>query len=61
MDIHATKQRLDVKNSDVSGSIFDDVNMSGCTVHNINLSGLRIDYANWLVCTSITQTWPEHL
>lgn len=43
MDIHEQKQRLDVKGSDVSGSTFEDVNMSGCNMHDINLSGLRID------------------
>ena len=46
MDIHHTKQRLDIKGSDVSGSIFDDVNMSGWTAHNVNMSGFRIDNAN---------------
>jgi uncharacterized protein YjbI with pentapeptide repeats len=47
MDIHDKAQmRLDVKNSDISGSAFDDVNMSGWTAHNVNMSGFRIDNAN---------------
>src|ERR1700753_1207284 len=46
MDIHHTKRRLDVRQSDISGSVFDDVNMSGCTAHNVNISGMRIDDAN---------------
>jgi uncharacterized protein YjbI with pentapeptide repeats len=47
MDIHdKTRMRLDVKNSDVSGSVFDDVNMSGWTAHNVNMSGFRIENAN---------------
>jgi uncharacterized protein YjbI with pentapeptide repeats len=47
MDIHdKARMRLDVKNSDLSGSTFDDVNMSGWTAHNVNMSGFRIDNAN---------------
>jgi Pentapeptide repeats (8 copies) len=47
MDIHdKTRMRLDVKNSDVSGSVFDNVNMSGWTAHNVNMSGFRIEDAN---------------
>jgi uncharacterized protein YjbI with pentapeptide repeats len=40
------KERLEVGKSDLSGSVFDDVNMSGCTLHNINLLGASIDDAN---------------
>ena len=46
MDIQHTKVHLNVNVSDVSGSVFDDVNMSGCTAHNVNMSGFRIDDAN---------------
>ena len=47
MDIHdKTHARLDVKNSDVSGSVFDNVNMSGWTAHNVNMSGFRVANAN---------------
>jgi uncharacterized protein YjbI with pentapeptide repeats len=47
MNIHdQTRMRLDVKNSDVSGSVFDDVNMSGWTAQNVNMSGFRVDNAN---------------
>jgi uncharacterized protein YjbI with pentapeptide repeats len=46
MKLHEAKERLDVSKSDLSGSVFDDVNMSGCTLHNINLSGASVDDAN---------------
>ena len=46
MDIHDQKQRLSVKNSDISGSLFDDVNASGATLHNMNMSGWHVDYVN---------------
>ena len=52
MKIHCEKHRLNVTGSDLSGSLFDDVNLSGCLnmagwrVLNVNLSGLRIDGAN---------------
>lgn len=36
MKHHQVKGRLDVHKSDVSGSRFDDVNMSGRRVHNAN-------------------------
>jgi uncharacterized protein YjbI with pentapeptide repeats len=46
MKLHEQKVSLDVRNSDLSGSVLDDVNMSGSTFHNINLSGASIDDAN---------------
>src|SRR4029077_3727017 len=46
MKLYEHKERLEVGKSDLSGSVFDDVNMSGCTLHNINLSGASIDDAN---------------
>src|SRR5262245_27354358 len=39
MKIHQERHRLNVTNSDVSGSLFDDVNLSGCTYENVNMSG----------------------
>jgi uncharacterized protein YjbI with pentapeptide repeats len=58
MDLHEKKQRLDVKKSDVSGSSFDDVNMSGWRVNYVNLSGLRVTKAN-LAGASITESHYE--
>jgi uncharacterized protein YjbI with pentapeptide repeats len=46
MKLHERKERLEVGKSDLSGSVFDDVNMSGSTFHNINLSGASVDDAN---------------
>lgn len=46
MELHQTKIRIDVKGSDISGSVFDDVNLSGATLHNVNMSGWRVDYVN---------------
>ncbi len=46
MDIAGEKQRLNVTKSDLSGSAFDDVNMSGWRVRNVNLSGISVDDAN---------------
>ena len=51
MKIEGERQRISVTKSDVSGSLFDDVNMSGWSVHNVNPSGLRIDKANLAGCT----------
>ena len=54
--IHEARHRLDAAKSDLSGSVFidvnlsgasfDDVNMSGWRVHNVNLSGLHLANAN---------------
>jgi uncharacterized protein DUF3291 len=46
MKLHEQKEPLDIKNSDLSGSVLDDVNMSGSTIHNIKLSGASIDDGN---------------
>ena len=46
MNLHEIKERLEIKKSDISGSLFDDVNMSGCTIHNVNLSGAAFDDVN---------------
>jgi uncharacterized protein YjbI with pentapeptide repeats len=40
------KHCLSVTKADLSGSHFDDVNMSGWTLHNVNMSGMRVDNAN---------------
>jgi hypothetical protein len=39
MKIHQQRHPLRVTESDVSGSVFDDVNLSGCTYENVNMSG----------------------
>jgi uncharacterized protein YjbI with pentapeptide repeats len=46
MKLHQVKERLDAHKSDLSGSVFSDINMSGSTFENINLSGASIDDAN---------------
>ena len=46
MKLHERKERLEVGKSDLSGSVFDDVNLSGCTFHNVNLSGASVDDVN---------------
>jgi uncharacterized protein YjbI with pentapeptide repeats len=56
MKIHQQKHRLHVTDSDLSGSVYDDVslsgssyenvNMSGGTYHNVNLSGCTFDDLN---------------
>ena len=57
MKLHRTKERLDVNDADISGSSFDNVNLSGCTLHNvrpvavrtlddINMSGWRVTNVN---------------
>ena len=43
MKLHEQKGPLDVSKSDLSGSVFDDVNMSGSTIHNVNMSGASLD------------------
>ncbi len=40
------KHCLTVAKADLSGSRFDDVNMSGWTLHNVNMSGMRVDDVN---------------
>jgi len=39
MKLHGIKECLDVQKSDISGSSYDDVNMSGSKVGNVNLAG----------------------
>src|SRR4051812_29952406 len=46
MKIESEKHRLQVNKSDLSGSVFDDVNLSGGTYHNVNLSGSSFDDIN---------------
>ena len=46
MNLHKVKECLNVHISDISGSIYDDVNMSGWKVHDVNLSGLKITKSN---------------
>ena len=69
MKLHEQKEPLDARKSDLSGSVFDDVNMSGCTIHNVNLSGAslddvnmsgwRVNYVNLSGCGSPRPIWPE--
>src|SRR5260370_22007841 len=40
------KQRLEVHKADLSGSVYEDVNLSGGDFHNINLSGSSFDDVN---------------
>ena len=57
MNIHQQKHRLQVTDSDLSGSVlrrcrilsgssYENVNMSGGTYHNVNLSGCTFDDLN---------------
>jgi uncharacterized protein YjbI with pentapeptide repeats len=46
MRIDGRKLRLDVHDADLSGSAFDDVNLSGGRYHNINLAGSSFEDAN---------------
>lgn len=55
MDMFEARHRLQVRKSDLSGSTFDDVNLSGCAFHNVNLSGANLDDINlsgWRVCNA---------
>jgi len=42
MKLHGIRECLDVHNSDISGSVYDDVNMSGSTIGNVNLAGCTL-------------------
>ena len=46
ISLFETRLQLDVKKCDLSHSKFDDANLSGLNLHNINLSSLQIDDAN---------------
>jgi uncharacterized protein YjbI with pentapeptide repeats len=46
MKIENENHRMEVHKADLSGSKFDDLNMSGWRVHNANLSGLKVEKAN---------------
>jgi len=54
MKIESEKHRMDVHNGDLavskfkdmSGCSFDDLDILGWRVHNVNLGGLRVDKAN---------------
>ncbi len=46
MDIHEHQGGLTVRRSDLSGSVFDDVNLSGTRITNANLSGAALADVN---------------
>jgi uncharacterized protein YjbI with pentapeptide repeats len=46
MKLHKVKECLHVHISDISGSIYDDVNMSGSTIGNVNLAGCSFRNVN---------------
>ena len=46
MKIEHQKHRMDIHKADLSGSKFDDVNLSGSDFHNINMSGCCFDDLN---------------
>ena len=46
MKLHKQHERLEVTACDVSGSMFDDVNLSGSSYHDVNLSGGRYEDVN---------------
>ena len=39
MNLYKVKECLHVHLSDISGSIYDDVNMSGSNIGNVNMAG----------------------
>src|SRR5262245_19737690 len=46
MKLHGVKDCLNVHKSDISGSVYDDVNMSGSTIGNTNLAGCSFTNVN---------------
>jgi uncharacterized protein YjbI with pentapeptide repeats len=46
MNLHKVKECLHVHISDISGSLYDDVNMSGSTINNVNLAGCSFRNVN---------------
>jgi hypothetical protein len=46
MNLHKVKECLHIHLSDISGSIYDDVNMSGSTIGNVNLAGCSFHNVN---------------
>jgi hypothetical protein len=46
MRIESGKHRMDVHHSELLGSLFDDLDMSGWRVHNVNFTRLKIRKAN---------------
>jgi hypothetical protein len=46
MKLHRVKECLNAHESDISGSVYDDVNMSGSTVGNVNLAGCSFTNVN---------------
>jgi uncharacterized protein YjbI with pentapeptide repeats len=45
MKIESEKHRMEIHKADLSGSKFDDVNLSGSDSHNVNLAVERVDKA----------------
>ncbi len=45
-EIHDTRENLDVQRSNISGSKFDDVNLSNSHLNNVNASVCKISRAN---------------
>jgi hypothetical protein len=43
MEIHATRDVLDVRDASVASSTFDDVNLSNTRFHNVNLSAAVVE------------------
>ena len=46
LKLYETRERIEAKKSDLSGSVFVNVNLSGATFENINASGASIEDAN---------------
>ena len=46
MEMHATRDVLDVRDASVANSKFDDVNLSNTRFHNVNLSAAVIEKVN---------------
>ena len=46
MNLFEAKLPLNVKKSDLSGSVFNNVNISGATIQNVNFSDTSFDDVN---------------
>jgi uncharacterized protein YjbI with pentapeptide repeats len=48
--LERTKQRLEAKDTDMSGSVFTDVSLSRATFNDVNLAGTTINDTNMSGC-----------
>ena len=60
LKLKGTKQRLEVTDTDISGSTFTDVRLSGAKFDDVNLTGATINNANLSTSGSATRTSQAH-